>query len=341
MRSIEKWGRGSIALAAILGLLPGAPSLGAAAPARNVLLIMADDLNTLLGCYGDPRVKTPHLDRLAARGVRFERAYCTYPLCGPSRNSMLTGLYPNSSGILENAQLFRQTLPAHVPLPQAFRQQGYFAARIGKLYHYGVPSSIGTDGIDDPASWEVAINPAGVDRREDQPRVESLVAGRISATLSWFASAGDDAAHTDGKIATQAEWVIERCAREKDRPFFFAIGFFRPHTPLVAPRRYYDMYPLDEMPIIRAGNSILPAARGGARPEQDAMTDRQRRQVLQAYYACITFIDAQVGRVLGALERHGLAGKPSWSLPAITAITSASMGCGRRPVSSRKARACH
>lgn len=155
-----------------LGLAAGSD---AAAPRTNVLFIISDDLNNLLGCYGAPRVQTPNLDRLAARGVRFNRAYCSFPLCGPSRNSMLTGLYPNSSGILANSQIFRQTIPAHVSLPQAFRLDGYFAARLGKLYHYNVPTSIGTDGHDDPASWELEMNPAGVDRMEEEPQIFSLV----------------------------------------------------------------------------------------------------------------------------------------------------------------------
>ena len=141
-----------------------------AAQRPSVLLLMSDDLNTYLGCYGDPRAKTPNIDRLAARGVRFDRAYCTFPLCGPSRNSMLTGLYPNSDGILANGQIFRQTIPSQLSLPQLFRLQGYFAARIGKLYHYNVPNSIGTNGHDDPGSWELELNPAGVDRLEEEPR---------------------------------------------------------------------------------------------------------------------------------------------------------------------------
>src|SRR5690242_57660 len=150
----------------LLTLVPAGAASAADRP--NVLYLMADDLNNALGCYGDPRVKTPNIDRLAARGVRFERAYCQYPLCGPSRNSMLTGLYPNSTGILANAQIFRQTIPSQRSLPQSLRLGGYFAARIGKLYHYNVPMSIGTNGHDDPGSWELELNPAGCDRLEEQ-----------------------------------------------------------------------------------------------------------------------------------------------------------------------------
>ncbi|HWB01203.1 MAG TPA: sulfatase-like hydrolase/transferase, partial [Pirellulales bacterium] len=140
----------------------------------NVLFLISDDLNTRLGCYGDPQVKTPNIDRLAARGVRFDRAYCTFPLCGPSRNSMLTGLSPNSTGILANAQVFRQTIPKQHSLPQAFRLSGYFAGRIGKLFHYNVPNSIGTNGHDDPGSWELELNPAGCDRLIEEPDIFSL-----------------------------------------------------------------------------------------------------------------------------------------------------------------------
>src|SRR5687767_563666 len=118
-------------------------SASSAADRPNVLFLISDDLNNLLGCYGDSRAKTPNIDRLAARGVRFDRAYCSFPLCGPSRNSMLTGLYPNSTGIQANQQIFRQTIPSQHSLPQAFRLSGYFAGRIGKLYHYNVPRSIG------------------------------------------------------------------------------------------------------------------------------------------------------------------------------------------------------
>lgn len=278
----------------------------------NVLFLISDDLNTFLGCYGDPRARTPHIDRLAARGVRFERAYCQFPLCGPSRNSMLTGLYPNSSGILRNAQIFRQTIPSHVSLPQAFRLDGYFAARIGKLYHYNVPRSVGTDGHDDPGSWELQLNPAGVDRLEEEPHIFSLIPGQFGGTLSWYASPKSDAYHTDGLIAAEAEWVLERCARQSDRPFFLAIGFFRPHTPYVAPKDpYFGYYPEAEMPLVQGvseDQADLPsAALGSYKREQDQLTDALRRQCMQAYYASISFLDAQVGRVLDALDRLGLA----------------------------------
>src|SRR4051812_23966285 len=190
----------------------------------NVLFIVADDLNTSLGCYGDPVVKTPNIDRLAGRGVKFEKAYCTYPLCGPSRNSFLTGLYPNQTGIVQNRQLFRQAIPERPSLPQWFRQQGYFVSRVGKMFHYEVPASIGTDGHDDPASWEVQINPAGVDRLGDQPAIHSLIPGEFGATLSWYASPHPDDEHTDGQIARSALWVLDRGARERNRPFFLAVG---------------------------------------------------------------------------------------------------------------------
>jgi arylsulfatase A-like enzyme len=285
----------------------------AAAPARkNVLFIISDDLNNLLGCYGDPVAKTPNLDRLAARGVRFDRAYCTYPLCGPSRNSMLTGLYPNSTGIVANSQVFRQTIPNQVSLSQAFRQAGYFAGRIGKLYHYNVPNSIGTDGHDDPASWELELNPAGVDRLEEHPKIYSLTPGQFGGTLSWYASPKGDAEHTDGKIAADAEWVLERCARQKDRPFFLAVGFFRPHTPYVAPEKpYFGLYPKSAMRVVQGvkeDQANKPAAAlMSYKNEQNQLTDDLRRDALQAYYASISFMDAQVGRVMGALDRLGLA----------------------------------
>lgn len=278
---------------------------------RNVLFIISDDLNNFLGCYGDPIAKTPNIDRLAARGVRFDRAYCAFPLCGPSRNSLLTGLYPNSTGIQTNGLIFRQTIPNQLSMSQTFRQQGYFAARIGKLYHYNVPNSIGTNGHDDPGSWELELNPAGVDRLEEHPHITSLIPKQFGGTLSWYASPKSDEYHTDGLMAQDADWVLERCARDKHRPFFLAVGFFRPHTPYVAPQRpWFDMYDVNQMAVVEgveADRADIPeAGLGSQKKEQNSMTDEQRRQARQAYYASISFMDAQVGKVVASLDRLGL-----------------------------------
>ncbi|HET6424850.1 MAG TPA: sulfatase [Planctomycetaceae bacterium] len=284
----------------------------AAADRPNVLFLISDDLNNSLGCYGDPLVKTPHIDKLAARGVRFDRAYCAFPLCGPSRNSMLTGLYPNSTGIIANGQIFRQTIPAQRSLPQVFRNAGYFAGRIGKLYHYNVPNSIGTNGHDDPGSWELELNPAGVDRLEEHPHITTLTPNQFGGTLSWYASPKSDEHHTDALQAADAEWVLERCAKQKHRPFFLAVGFFRPHTPYVAPKvPYFGLYPEEKMPLVAGWKEDLadipPAGLGSQKKEQEKLTDDLRRQARQAYYASISFMDAQVGRVVESLDRLGLA----------------------------------
>ena len=298
--------RRSIVATALLCLV-GVGATAAEPKRPNVLFLISDDLNNLLGCYGDPRAKTPNIDRLAGRGVRFDRAYCTFPLCGPSRNSLLTGLYPNSTGIHANEQIFRQTIPRQVSMPQAFRQAGYFAARIGKLYHYNVPRSIGTNGHDDPGSWEMELNPAGVDRLVEEPNIFSLLPDQFGGTLSWYASPRPDAEHTDGLMAEDASWVLERCAKRDDRPFFLAVGYFRPHTPYVAPKPYFDLYPESQMPVVagvKEDQADIPApGLASYKKEQDKLTDDLRRQALQAYYASISFMDAQVGKVIDTLDR--------------------------------------
>ncbi|MBK8091971.1 MAG: sulfatase [Verrucomicrobiaceae bacterium] len=282
----------------------------AAPAAKNVLFLIADDLNASLGCYGHSIVKTPNIDRLAAKAVRFENAACQFPLCGPSRNSMLTGLHPNTNGIQSNGQLFRQTIPTQVSMPQAFRQQGYLAARIGKLYHYNVPNSIGTNGHDDPASWELEINPAGCDRLIEHPLITSLTPNQFGGTLSWLASDQPDEKHTDGLQAREAAWVLERCGRQKDRPFFLAVGFFRPHTPYVAPKKWFAGYPIEKIPLVTRvqedQTDIPPSALLSYKKEQDKLTDDTRRAAIQAYFASISFLDAQVGHVLDSLDQNGL-----------------------------------
>lgn len=310
MLTVMRMATGLAALTSLLAAIQPTQVQAADRP-RNVLFIISDDLNNSLGCYGHPQVKTPHLDGLARRGVRFDLAYCQFPLCGPSRNSMLTGLYPNSTGIMTNQQIFRQTIPSHLSLPHAFRRAGYFAARIGKLYHYNVPKSVGTNGHDDPGSWELELNPAGVDRLVEEPDIFSLRPGNFGGTLSWYASPRGDHEHTDGMLASDAEWVLERCARDRNRPFFLAVGFYRPHTPYVAPKPYFDHYSVADMPLVAGVDQDvqdLPAmALGSHKKEHELLTDELRQQAVQAYFASITFMDAQVGRVLAALERLDLA----------------------------------
>jgi arylsulfatase A-like enzyme len=290
-----------------------------AADKPNVLFIVSDDLNCDLGCYGDPQVKSPNIDALARRGVRFEHTYCQYPLCSPSRSSFLTGRRPNETQIHTNAgggrtpaaydahPHFRDFIPDTVTLPQLFRNNGYFVARIGKLYHYGVPGQIGTPGLDDPPSWELAVNPAGRDKAEEH-KIFTLVTGQYGGTLSWLAADGTDVEQTDGLTATAAISLLEA---HKEGPFFLAVGFYRPHTPYVSPKNYFEGYPPSgiTLPELSADDKTRTpaAAYQSAKRDQEDMSDDLRREAIQAYHASITFMDAQVGRVLDALERLGLA----------------------------------
>lgn len=284
----------------------------------NVLFIIADDLNCDLHCYGHPSVQSPNIDKLAARGVRFERAYCQFPLCSPSRSSFLTGRRPDVTKILTNSGQtakgeytshphFRDFIPDTVTLPQLFRNNGYFVARVGKLYHYGVPGQIGTSGLDDPQSWDQVVNPYGRDKKEEG-KIFSLVPGSFGGTLSWLAADGTDAEQTDGIGAAEAIKLLEA---HQDGPFFLAVGFYRPHTPYVAPKKYFDLYPADEIPLPELSADDISrtpaAAYASAKSDQEKMDDQLRRAAIQAYWASITFMDAQVGQVVDALDRLGLA----------------------------------
>jgi iduronate 2-sulfatase len=267
----------------------------------NVLLIMADDLNNDMGTYGHPMVKTPNLDRLAARGVRFDRAYTQFPLCSPSRVSLLTGLRPDTTGVHDLQTDFRTIHPNVVTLPQAFKRNGYFAARVGKIYHYGNPGQIGTSGLDDPASWDLVINPRGIDKDEETQLTNLTPKRQLGSALAYYASPAPDAEHTDGKVASETIALLEK---NKDRPFFIGAGFYRPHCPFIAPRKYFDLYPLDQ--IQAAGSSkasnVPPAAFFTNPPNWD-VDEKGQREAIRAYFASITFLDANVGRLLDALER--------------------------------------
>src|SRR5687767_6379507 len=189
-------------LVCVLGAL--VPLQTHAAPAKpNVLFIAIDDLGPVLGCYGHPLIQTPHIDRLAATGVRFDRAYNQLPLCNPSRASVLTGLRPDTLKVYDLDRHFREELPDVVTLPQAFRRAGWRAERVGKIFHYDVPRGIGTDGLDDPPSWDAVVNPRGRDVTDEKLIVNPTPARPVSAALSWLAANGADEEQTDGMIATE------------------------------------------------------------------------------------------------------------------------------------------
>lgn len=302
MNTVSKRNSGWALLVALLVLAGGV----FAADRPNVLFIISDDLNNDVSAYGHAQVKTPSLDRLAATGLTFERAYCQYPLCNPSRSSMLSGLYPVQTGITGNGVPIRKEFPKVVTLPQLFRNAGYHTGRVGKIYHYGVPGQIGTNGLDDAPSWDEVYNPIGKDKTEESD-IFTLTPGNYGSVVSWLAQESTDDEQTDGQGALATIRMLEERA-ESDQPFFLAFGLYRPHTPYVAPKKYFDMYPRDEIVLPAKPEVREPyAAYERARPEEDAMTDNQRRDAIQAYYASTTFMDAQVGRVLDALERLGLA----------------------------------
>ncbi len=277
----------------------------------NVLFLVCDDLNCDLGSYGHPQVRSPNIDRLARRGVRFDRAYCQYPLCGPSRASFMTGLYPDQTLVHGNGTYIRERVPDVQTMPQMFRRAGHFATRIGKIYHYNVPKHIGTSGHDDPYSWDYTINPRGRDV-DDEDQIFSLRPGSYGGVLSWLAADGTDEEQTDGIATTEAVRLLRKFASE-DTPFFLAVGLFRPHTPFVAPKRYFEMYPSDGIVVPGVPEDYLstlpePARRSLTRKKsQLELTDELARQAMQAYYASITFADAQVGRILDALDETGLS----------------------------------
>jgi uncharacterized sulfatase len=288
-----------------LALFLGAYHAHAASDRTNVLFIISDDLtSTVLGCYGHPTVQTPNIDRLASRGLLFERAYCQMPYCGPSRASLLTGMLVDETTVYNNKDHFRKTHPDITTLPEAFRDAGYFTARVGKVFHYGVPGDIGTSGLDDPQSWDEVVNPIGRDKTEED-KIFSLIPGQFGGTLSWLAAEGTDEQQTDGIGAIEAIKLLEA---HQDEAFFLAVGFYRPHTPFVAPKQYFDLYDVDAIPVPPEQQPREPAAAWGkVKPANDKMTDTQRREAIRAYYASVTFLDAQVGRVIDALDRLGLA----------------------------------
>ncbi len=278
----------------------------------NILFIVADDLDTRLGCYGDPMARTPHIDRLAASGVRFDRAYCQLPSCGPSRVSMLTGLYPWQTGLVGNNERFRKKLPEIVTLPQWLRQHGYFSARVGKIYHMGIPGDIGRAGDDDPKSWDLTINNTGWDAHPDTEAAIHRTApeGGLGVTPAWLAGEAPEEEFSDAVGTREAIRILrDHHSAKTGQPLFLAMGYYRPHPPLVAPKKYFDYYPPGaiQQPLVPAGDrkDIPPLAFEQTSPRFNFIPETHARSYTQARYAAVSFVDTQVGLLLAALSVDG------------------------------------
>ncbi len=261
----------------------------------NILFIAVDDLNTDLGCYGHPVVRTPNLDQLARRGVRFDRAYAQYPVCNPSRTSLLSGRYPETAGVLDNNTNPRANLRDVPFLPQFLRENGYFTARVGKIFH---------DGMDGAADWDLSLNPrpAGTIGRTGEGR--NLTGGRLPY-MEIREAEGSDEDQADGLIAAESVKLLEQ---QRDQPLFLAVGFRKPHDPYIAPKKYYEPYPPEKFadaPGPANDRDDIPKA---AFPTmEEFLRQPEGREFRRAYYACISFMDAQLGKVLNALERSPAA----------------------------------
>ncbi|MDC0088225.1 sulfatase, partial [Akkermansiaceae bacterium] len=284
-------------------------SVSAEVKKPNVLFLIADDLNTALSGYGHEECKTPQLDRLAQQGVKFESMHCQYPICGASRASIMSGLYPYTNMTLGNGGSLRKSMPDVVTMSQAFKNQGYYTGRVSKIYHMGIPSEIieGTAHADDPESWDEAFNIKAPEQNAAGEKTNWSPGDTGSQAFIGVVSTDGDLEHADGMAADKA---IEILGRVKDKPFFLAVGFVRPHVPLVAPEKYFDLYNRDEMQIpFVPENDLgdLPNAISGYKSnELYGVTPESHKGLLQAYYASISYMDAQIGRVLDALEENGL-----------------------------------
>jgi len=320
-----------------LGLVAAAPlvaallaAVGGPAPAAdpqphrrpNVLLICVDDLKPALGCYGDAAARTPHIDRLAARGVRFDAAFCNQAVCSPSRNALLVGLRPQTLGIYDLGTNFRRAVPTIRTLPQLFGDAGWRTASLGKVFH------IGHGNRGDDASWHEPpfrgrtvhyVLPENdrpsreAARFENRPGAEKLPRGSATERADV-----DDDTYDDGRIAAEAVRRIRAAAAAPGAPFFLAVGFLKPHLPFVAPERYWRLHDPERLPRARplgppAGAPPYAAAPWGELrqykdvPDRGPVDDSLARRLVHGYYAAASYVDAQIGRVLDALDETGLA----------------------------------
>ena len=288
----------------------------------NVLLICVDDLKPNLGCYGDKRAVSPHIDALANGGVRFEAAYCNQAVCSPSRNALLTGMRPQSLGIYDLATNFRKAAPNAVTLPQLFKQSGYRTEALGKVFH------VGHGNHEDAASWSVphfqakTVGYALPENRASQTREGALFENmdpkdKPKGAAYEKADVADDA-YGDGIIAMEAVARLKAAAAKPDQPFFLAVGFLKPHLPFCAPKKYWDMH--DPAKFTLATVRTPPAGApdwapqfGGElrnykdMPAKGAISDETQRTLIHGYYAATSYMDAQLGKVIAALRANGLA----------------------------------
>lgn len=287
-------------------------------PKYNVLFIAVDDLRPELGCYGHPVVKSPQIDRLAKSGLRFNRAYCQQAVCSPSRTSLLTGLRPDTTKVYDLQTHFRKTIPNVVTLPELFKRHGYHTVGLGKIFH---------GGLDDAQSWS---EPAEVARRKIQATVVEQAAPANPAGASplpansqkkyidpWLASDYPDEKLRDGMMAEQA---VDALRRLRDKPFFLATGFLKPHLPFVSPKKYWDLYAPE---TIRPAKNPFPprgapdyalSSWGELRsyrgmPDKGPLSPEQARQAVHGYYAAVSYTDALIGKLLDELERLKLRDK--------------------------------
>lgn len=259
----------------------------------NVIFVVADDLNNDLGCYAHPLVKSPNIDRLASRGVRFDRAYNQYPLCNPSRVSFLSGRRPDTTGIIDLPTPTRTYLKDTVFLPQYFRRQGYRTMKVGKIFHTG-------EGFEDPASWDVDLR----ETQEAKNPPESQVV-RQNKKLRTVVLNSPDEETSDGRVARKSIELMEKAVRD-GQPFFLGTGFRRPHAPYIAPQKYFDLYSparidLPQEPPEHLKN--IPALAFTYRPGELKFSPDDWRELRAAYYASISFMDAQLGLILDAVDR--------------------------------------
>jgi len=265
------------------------------APRWNVLHLVSDDLRNALGCYGNPVVRTPHLDRLAARALRFDRAYCNYPVCNPSRASFLSGLRPETTGVVNNVTPTRARLQDHVFLPELFRQHGYRTIKVGKIYHTGEKG-------EDPRSWDTDIR-----ETEDAKSPPAHQVLRRAGPDGYVLRANDEDTW-EGFVARRAAALLEETVRA-GKPFYVAAGFRMPHRPYIAPEKYHALYRPEELsprPGPAGHTASIPDLALSYRLDAKKFPDERPGETIAAYYAAISYMDAQVGVLLDTLDRLNL-----------------------------------